>query len=335
MPRPLTVILGAGSTGKTTIATAIALTRPGHATVLARRARGEDVAATFAVADYDLSDDDPGRADAVRVASPLAVLDEGEPAALTRRREQAAVDKVAQAGGFAFQALPGVRWFSRSALVLSSPERMFRHDAKATVSFDDATRADVSRETKQVLAYAAIAAALVRDGDGADRRGVLAFERALVSALEALAPVTGFRFVGACPSTFEPLFLPAEEAGPRDAGPMDRTRPLPFDDLPTAARHLISFVALPLRSLAAAYPDRPPGAAEGVVVVDDADLHQAPAVLRALPAALVLALPRVQWILTTGSAELAAGVPESALLTLRRVSTSSIAVFSGAEASTH
>jgi hypothetical protein len=325
-PRPVTVLVGAGGTGKTTLLAALAATRPGNATVLPRR--GRDGEAGYAVADFSLGDDLPERETPFRVASPLALLpEETDAESLARRRDQAAVDKIAQASGFAFLAVPGVRWFSRGALVLSSPERsILRHDARAVPSFDDATRADLCRETKQVLVYAAISAALVRDGDGSDRRGVLGFERGLVSALDALNGhgVLGFRFVGACPTTFEPLFASNDEG-----------RLLPFDDLPTAARHAIAFVALPLRALAAAYPDRSPGTTEGVVLIDDAELHQSPDVLAALPRALTAALPRVQWILATSARGLAEAVPEDAVIVLRRVSSNEVGVFAGHEARTH
>lgn len=323
--RPVSVLFGAGGTGKTALLAALASTRPGNATMLPRRGRNDDPG--YAVAEYLLGDDQPDRTAPVIVASPQAIFDEPEGVGLARRREQSAIDKAAQAGGFAFHAVSGVRWFSRSALVLSSPDRsLFRHDARAVVSFDDATRADLCRETKQVLAYAAISAALVRDGDGADRRGVLGFERALVAAIDALdgQGVLGFRFVGACPTTLEPLFANSATGAV-----------VPFDDLPTAARHLVSFVALPLRALAAAYPDRAVAQAEGVVVVDDADLHQPTAVLAALPGALAAALPRVQWVLATGSEELASGVPEDAITALRRISPVEIGVFAGRDARTH
>ena len=323
--RPVSVIFGAGGTGKTALLAALASTRPGNATTLPRRGRNDDPG--YAVAEYALGDDQPDRQAPVIIAGPqavFAVFEGPEPTELARRREQSAVDKAAQTGGFAFHALPAVRWFSRSALVLSLP--LFRHDARALVSFEDATRADLCRETKQVLAYAAISAALVRDGDGADRRGVLGFERALVSAIDALdgAGVLGFRFVGACPTTLEPLFASSLTGAV-----------IPFDDLPTAARHLVSFVALPLRVLAAAYPDRAVASAEGVVVIDDADLHQPISVLAGLPSALAAALPRVQWVLTTSSEELASGVPEDAVSALRRVSAAEIGVFAGRDARTH
>lgn len=323
--RSVSVLFGAGGTGKTALLAALASTRPGNATMLPRRGRNDDPG--YAIAEYQLGDDQPERLQPAIVASPQAPADEPDAVAIARRREQSALDKAAQAGGFAFHALPGVRWFSRSALVLSSPDRsLFRHDARAIVSFDDATRADLCRETKQVLAYAAISAALVRDGDGADRKGVLGFERALVAAIDALdgRGVLGFRFVGACPTTLEPLFANSLTGAI-----------VPFDDLPTAARHLVSFVALPLRTLAAAYPDRVVASTEGIVVVDDADLHQPTSVLAALPDALAVALPRVQWILATSSEELARGVPDEAVLALRRVSASEIGVFAGRDARTH
>src|SRR5260370_29638593 len=60
-----------------------------------------------------------------------------------------------------FRSISGARWFSRRPVMLSSPERnVLRYDPRGAASFDDATRADLARETKQVLSYAAIAGAL-------------------------------------------------------------------------------------------------------------------------------------------------------------------------------
>lgn len=144
----MSVLCGAGGTGETALLAALASTRPGNATMLPRRTRSEDPG--YAVAEYALGDDQPERTEPVTVASPMAHFDEPDAVTIARRRERSVVDKAAQSGGFAFHVVPGVRWFSRSALVLSSPDRsLFRHDARAAVSFDDATRADLCRETRR------------------------------------------------------------------------------------------------------------------------------------------------------------------------------------------
>ena len=46
-------------------------------------------------------------------------------------------------------------------MLLASPERsVVRYDVRAVPSLDDATRADLARDTKQILSYAGITAAL-------------------------------------------------------------------------------------------------------------------------------------------------------------------------------
>jgi hypothetical protein len=324
-PPPVSVVLGAGGTGKSAVVAALASTRPGNTTALTllRRAREEEPG--FAVARYRIFAEDPTRESQLVLASPQATLEETDAESLARRRDQAAVDKLAQQGGFAFQTIPSVRWFSRTPVMLSAPDRaVFRHDARATPSIDDATRADLCRKTKQVLVFASVSAALLRDGDGRDPRGWLAFEATLIAALEALTPLTHHRFVGACPTTFEPLFL--------DVGSGAH---VPFDDLPTSAKHLIAFVALPLRTLAAAVPERHPGQVEAVVTIDDAELHLPTASLPLLPGALHQALPRAQWILTTSAPELAEGVPPEARLVLRRLSPTAVFVLTAPQATVH
>ena len=48
--------------------------------------------------------------------------------------------------------------------MLSTPERsILRYDVRSPATFDDPTRADLTRETKQVLAYAGIARALASE----------------------------------------------------------------------------------------------------------------------------------------------------------------------------
>jgi hypothetical protein len=209
--------------------------------------------------------------------------------------------------------------------MLSSPERtILRWDVRSAPTFDDATRADLARETKQVLVYAAIAAALA--GSAADEASTAARARdaAVRAALEPVLRLAGLTYVGADPVTLEPVF-------DTDAG----ARAL-FDDLPASARHLVALVALPLRTLAAAYPGRDPRQAEGVVLVDDVELHQDRTVRRALVPALREALPRVQWIVATASTEVAAGCEAGDVIALRRMPTSTrVEVYEGELATTH
>lgn len=322
-PRLATVLVGGGGTGKTSLLTAIFATRPGHALPLGRPWLRPRAAPSFAVADWALDDDDPGRPHPLRVASPNAQIDDPNADDVLRRREQTHFDRKATEGGFVCVAISGARWFSRTPVSLSSPERsIFRYDLRATVAFEDASRSDLARETKQALSYAAIGAALA--GDRPEGTAARALDAAVRGALAPVLSLVDVTYAGADPVTLEPVF-----ESPDGATTL-------FDDLPANVRHLIALVALPLRALAGAFPGTDPRHAQGTVLVDDADLHQDPMVLRSLVPALREALPRVQWILATASPALAVGCPASGVLALRRMPASSkVELFEGELALTH
>jgi hypothetical protein len=325
-PRLLTVVHGGGGVGKTTLAAAIASTRPGHTIVPQRElTRGvtHDRPARI-VCQWRLGIDDPDRPHPLVLATPNVRLLDGDESEALRRREQALFDKMAREGGFVFVAIPATRWFSRQAIAMAAPARtLASYDPRSTVSFDDGTRADLARETKQALAYAAISAALAPPNDPASRR----FQRtgeAMREAVNAVLPLAGFSLVGTDPLSLEPQFR--SEGG----------QSLPFDALPTRARHLVAFAALPVRALAAAHPERHPREAEGVVVIDEADMHQDPAVQAVLPAALRRALPGVQWILTTTSPKMAGSCDTREVLALRKIpELGRVELYTGSEARTH
>ncbi len=312
--RNVTVVFGGGGVGKTTLLSAIAATRPGHAVVQARTGPRRD-GPSFAVADWHLNDDDPERPHALRVVTPNALPEseiereggEVDPqAVVARRREQALFDRRAGEGGFVVVPFSAARWFSRAPVLIASAERTIgRYDVRTPASFDDATRADLSRETKQVLAHAGIAAALSRD---ADAGGLVALDRALHLAVDALLRSSGFSYAGVAPRSLEPVFDPGG---------------VTFDELPAGARHLVALAALPLRALAAAYPTlEDPRRAEGVVLVDEVERQLDPPAQRALVPALREALPWVQWIVTTSSPVVAASADARETLALRRVAAS-------------
>jgi len=320
-PRRLVVLFGAEGVGKTAILTAIASTRPGHSVVQTAR---PGVAPVFAVADWSLGDDDPKRPHPLRVLNPNARLEvERDDEVLARRREQALFDRRATEGGFAFITFSGARWFSRAPVLLTTPTRtLLRHDVRAPSSFDDATHADLTRETKQVLSYAGIAAALAR-ASGAEPGRFEAFESALHGVLSALLEGTGITFTGIDPARLEPMF---DAAG----------RLTDLDDLPRRARHRVAFGALALRALSAAYPDRDPREAEGVILLDDLEVQQDLASQGALPSLLRRALPRAQWIVTTSSPAVVAGCDAGAVMALRRMTEAGpVEVHQGAGAVMH
>ncbi len=314
-PRRLVVLFGGDGVGKTSLLAAIATTRPGHAVAQGSTPSGApDAFPPYASADWLLGDDDPTRPHPLRVVSPNAKLpDERDEATALRRREQGIFDRRAADGGFALVSFSGARWFSRAPVLLTSPERtVLRHDARIAASFDDATRADLTRDTKQILAYAAAASALAR-ARGAHAateltaRRLHALDRALNDALAAVLEGTGASYLGASESTLEPLFALGH-------------REVELDELPRAVRHRVAFVALTVRALAAAYPARDPRDAEGVVLLDDLEAQQPEGrVLAALPERLRAALPRVQWIVTTASRDVAAACDEGEVVALRRL----------------
>lgn len=317
-PRQVTVLFGADGIGKTTLLTALAVTRPGYALppVPYPRAAGAGstsaasatVEPSFVVTEWLLGEDDPERPHPLVVASPTAVL-AGEPTetAGARRREQALFDRRAQSdGGFVFVGFSGARWFSRTANMLSTPERsVLRYDVRHPASFDDPTRADLTRETKQVLAYAAIAKALA--GQRAEYIHLERFDAAVREVVDVMLEPFGFTYAGVSPTSLEPETR-------------DRTgRVVGFDALPRPARHLVAFGALSLRALFAAYPhSEDPREREGVVAIDDVESQQDPAMLRGLVDLLRRALPNVQWILTTASTQLAMACAPGEVVALRR-----------------
>jgi hypothetical protein len=321
-PRPLTVLFGGDGTGKTTILNALSMTRPGHALppvppAGAPRVEGPSWVAT----DWLLGEDDPERPHPLVVASPSAVLQGETPdTAGVRRREQALFDRRAQGeGGHVFVSFSGARWFSRVPNMLTVPERtILRYDIRQpNASFDDPTRADLTREAKQVISYASVGAAL---GSGRAEFDHLArFEAALREVIDVVLEPFDLVHAGVSPTSLEP------QARSRSSGAI-----VPFDAMPRAARHLVAFVALPLRALSAAYPGADaPREREGVVTIDDAESQQDPALLRDLAPLLRRALPNVQWILTTSSTQLALACDASEVIALRRTSPTRIELGEG------
>ena len=331
-PRRVVVVVGAGGVGKTTLLAAIAATRPGNAVVLSPGVLGgappdpalPRASVPQAICEYWLGQDDPDRPHALRVGTPGARLGASDEEETFRRREQVLFDKRALGGGFAFLFLPAHRFFSRQPLALTAPGRtVARYDVRGPSSIDEAARADLTRETKQALAYAAIGASLSRGGgDGGRRLDLLG--SAMHSAVDHLVSLSGFAYRGLDASSFEPVFIDSEGR--------DRF----FDALPTRARHLVAFAALSTRLLWAAYPGHDPRTSEGVVAIDEADLHQDGAAQSGLTAALSRALPGVQWVLTTSSNLVAASVDARDVIALRRSSADdTVELYVGDEARTH
>ena len=326
-PRPVTVLFGADGIGKTTLLTALAVTRPGYALPPAPYPRTSPAIGTppppagpaCVTTAWLLGEDDPERPHPLVVTSPSAVLDgETADAASARRREQALFDRRAQNdGGFVFVGFSGARWFSRTSNMLSVPERsVLRYDVRAAASFDDPTRADLTRETKQVLAYSGIARALANKRD--EYIHLERFDAAVREVVDVMLEPFGFTYAGVSPLSLEP------EATDKEG------RIVPFDALPRPARHLVAFGALSLRAMFAAYPQSDdPREREAVVAIDDVEAQQDPSMLRMLVPLLRHALPNVQWILTTSSTTLAMACEPGVVVALRRSGTASVEASEG------
>ena len=277
-------------------------------------------------ADWLLGQDDPERPHPLR-ASRARTSSSPAPTtkSLTRRREQARVRSRRYRG----RLLPFCRsrpraGSQRQPIAISAPSRgVARYDVKQPAGLDDATRSDLSRETKQALAYAEIGTALAerRPLEGDVRLDSLG--PAMLKVVDRLVNLTGFSYVGLDAVSWEPMFRGADGAR------------LPFDALPTRARHLVAFGALTVRMLWAAYPDRDPRIAEGVVLIDEVDLHQDAAVALKLPATLRAVLPSVQWIMTTHSPVLASGAAAGEVLALRASGEGRVELHAGPSAITH
>lgn len=267
---------------------------------------------SFAVTEWALGAEDPARPHTLRVASPNATLDEPEDVAVLHRREQAVFERKAAEGGYALVTFSGGRWFSRAPLLLGGPDRVLgRHDPKAVAVFDDPTRADLARETKQALVTPLLAAPTARAAPWSSTDVMVkseSLERAVRAAVGPLARLSGHTFLGVDPASFEPVFERTT------GGPL-----LGFDDLPVQARNLVAIPALTLRALHAAWPRAYAREAEGVVLLDDAELHLDASARRGLVPALREALPNVQWIVATASPELASSCEAGEVLALRRM----------------
>ena len=237
-PRRAVVVLGGGGVGKTSLLAAIASTRPGYAVPQPRRAG--DASPAHVETEWILGSDDPGRPHPLRVTSPNAPSASSPASAnatendVIRRREQTLFDRRAADGGFVVVAFGAARWFSKSPIVLTHPERsVLRYDVRAPAAFDDATRTDLARETKQTLTYAAIAQALSASAGGGETPTAARLDDdAFHEVVGGLVAFGGYAYVGADAATLEPIFR--GEGGAR----------VPFDELPTGIRHLVAIGAL-------------------------------------------------------------------------------------------
>ena len=306
-PRLLTVIHGDGGTGKTTLVSAIAATRPGNHIVQTSVWR-QPSAKPHVICDWQLGAEDPERPHPLVIATPGFSAEADEQAEQLRRREVVHFDLLAnENGGFAFIGMPGTRRYPRASLVIGDPARtVLRPDVRGAPGFQDPNSVELTRPIKLILAYAGLAAALAGDSrgeSGADPRNLAA---ALREALDELLGLIGHHYRGLSPRTFEPRF---ETSG----GEI-----LPFDALSMQARQLVCIATIPTHQLWAANRGMDPRHAEGVVAIDDLELNLSDAVQLELLASLRRILPKAQWVLATASHALAHAATLGTTVTLRR-----------------
>ncbi|HLT38740.1 MAG TPA: hypothetical protein VK034_20780, partial [Enhygromyxa sp.] len=206
-PRLLTVIHGDGGTGKTTLLSAIAATRPGNHVVQTSVWRQPN-SKPHAICDWRLGVEDPERPHPLVVSTPGFSAEADEQAEQLRRREVVHFDRVAnETGGFAFVGLPGTRRYPRASLVIGDPARtVLRADLRGAPGFQDPNAVELTRPLKLILAYAGIAAALAGDSRGESGADPRCLAAAIGEALDELLGLIGHRYRGLSPRTFEPRF---------------------------------------------------------------------------------------------------------------------------------
>lgn len=335
-PRMVTVMHGAGGVGKTTLLRVLSSTRPGHAVALLGRSMPGATAPAQAMCHWQLSDDDPERPHPLVVCTPnMRTRGADDETSALQRREQAMFDKQAKdRGGFVFTVIPSARWYSPQAVSLHAPLRTVAHyDVKTSSTFDDASRSESTRDTKLAIAYAEVSAAVAPSTQRERNRlresstrpwDTRLLGNAMRDAIGAVLDLVGYTYDGVDPVSLEPSFT-------TPAGNI-----CIFDRLPNHVRHLLTLATIPVRTLWAAYPGQDPRTSTGVIAIDEIDLHQPPEVARELMSTLRTTLPRVQWIVTTANAELAAATEAEALLSLRRMpEEDTVALFEGTTAQLH
>ena len=306
--RAAAVFHGAGGTGKSLLLAAISCTRPGNAV---RVPTGSLQSSARALCVWQVSQEEPTRPHPISVTSPNYPNSDDGQSDSVRRREQAHYDKRASAGGFAFVGIPATRRFSPNPLVLSDLARsMATYDPRGGPGLIDPLRAELTRSIKQILAYSSLGASLFRGNFAAavdSQVAVGALDQALREAMEILlAPLQVF-YRGLDPLTFEPLFrIPGQQY-------------CKVDDLPQQIRHLLAMSVVPIHHFWLAGQGSDPRSVEGVVAIDDVELHLTEATQERLLPALLEILPAAQWLLATAAWRVASAARPGEVIALRHL----------------
>ncbi len=338
-PRNVTIVLGDSGTGKTTLLSAIASTRPGFAAAVPRVRTEGPAGDAFVVARWRLGEDDPARPHDLVVASPNADLRETPADTTARKREQAHFDRLALERGFCMVPLSAARWAGRVTASGAAPDRPpSAMDHRAHAALDDASRADFAREVKQGLVNAVTVAALqafqARPRSPGDRssyvpppplpRNTVPMHDLYRQVFQALLPDGEASYEGIDPNTFEPLFR--DQAG----------RVVSFDDLGFGVKNRILLGGLLLRRLSIAYPGQNPLECEGVALIDEIEAHLPVRRQREIVDILRRTFPRLQLIVTTQSPFVAETRPHDEVIVLSRdLETGGISLSAGPAAVLH
>lgn len=327
----VSVMHGAGGTGKSLLLSALASTRPGYVQRLTNANSEHGRAAVQC--HWSLGQEESNR------PHPLVVRNGVDPAPGTgegaSRREQQLYDRKAGQGGFAFLIVPAHRRFGQSPIYLVDPARTMRnYEVRAGSLWLDPARADLTRPIKQILAYASLGAALQQsqaihhfDSVSASHRdpsSITILDQALRSGLSRLLVEQALDYVGADPASFEPMFRSAHGALLR------------FDQLPQQARHLMAPLILAMHHFWTSGHGADPRGVQGVIALDDAELHLSEATQEFVLPRYREILPQAHWVVATTSWRIAASVHSSEVVALRQqMQTGAIAPFQGDLSVTH
>ena len=359
-PRGLMLCFGGPGTGKSRLLKSIASTRPGLcqnlilSLNLSDEEKLDEEYIPLAATEWLLGCDEPSRPHPLRVISPNSPSSEST---AMLRREMILFDKLAKERGFVVIGIAGHRWFGRQTLYLGSPKQSFcRYEPRNSCVLEENTPTDLTRDCNQLIAYSFLCAGLAQSGlsnDPSDRSpmpqsdishsptqsipaelsGIARYASALKEAIDHLLAPFHCRLFGIDPLTWEARF---ERYHPSISPNAEARRDIiDFSQLSHAEKILVSYICIPFKTLLAAYQGEDPRLGEALILLDDAELGLPEWYLPELAPRLKQALPAVQWLLTTSSAELASAQLPGELFSLRKESGNASTLYEDGSAVTH